>query len=408
MRAHAFFVLVFVACGSNADPVDAGSDAAGDANAIVDAHPIVDVVVEKEAGFAPGPHAPFPQSVNAGGSVVASPNVIPVFFANDAFQPQIEDFLSKVPSSAFWSALRTEYAVGPLTVGTSIVLADTPPAIATIDDVAALITAKLDANDPAWPAPNANNIYYMYYPSTTTLYDGTSVGCTGFGGYHSTWHTTTNVSYLFAVTARCTNLATLDLLTFNASHELVEATTDPYYVTYSGVDEAHAEWNQYPGSELGDLCETEPLSYQRTIGSYEIQRFWSNASAKNGHDPCVPVISAPYYNAVPVLTDDVTYDTTVTAKGVTVPLGTSRTIDVQLFSDAETSDWTLQAQDSSYLFGGATELTFSWDTASGNNGDTRALTITRVANGASGATEFVIFSTQSTSSYHAYYGIAGN
>ncbi len=282
--------------------------------------------------------------------------------------------------------------------------------MATIDDVAALITAKLDANDAAWPPPNANNIYYIYYPSTTTLYDGTSVGCTGFGGYHSTWHTTANATYIFAVTARCTNLVTLDLLTFNGTHELVEATTDPYYLTYPAVDEDHAEWNDYPGSELADLCETEPLSYQRTLGSYEVQRFWSNSSAKSGHDPCVPLIAAPYYNSVPVLNDAVTYTSSsvVTAKGVTVPLGTSKTIQVQLFSDAPTSDWTLQADDASYLFGGTTQLTFSWDQTSGNNGDTRALTITRVANGPSGATEFVIYSTQSSSSYHAYYGIAGN
>jgi hypothetical protein len=176
------------------------------------------------------------------------------------------------------------------------------------------------------------------------------------------------------------------------------------------VDDDHAEWNDYPGSELADLCETEPLSYVRTIGSYEVQRFWSNASAKNGHDPCVPLIAAPYYNSVPVLNDAVTYasNTTVTAKGVKVPLGTSKTIQVQLFSDAPTSDWTLSAQDASYLFGGTTQLTFAWDQTSGNNGDTRALTITRVANGPSGATEFAIYSTQSSSSYHAYYGIAGN
>jgi hypothetical protein len=36
------------------------------------------------------------------------------------------------------------------------------------------------------------------------------------------------------------------------------------------------------------------------------------------------------------------------------------------------------------------------------------LTITRVNDGASGGTEFVIYSTQSSSSSHAYFAVAGN
>jgi hypothetical protein len=353
--------------------------------------------------------------VNAGGTVLSAPNIVPVFFASDGLESDLEDLLSQLPASGYWTALRNAYpAVGPITIASSVVLSDTPPTTASIDDVADFIAGKLSASDPAWPAVTPNNVYVMYYPASTTLTLGSSVGCDGFAGYHSYWHTTTNTNFVFAAISRCPMLQTLDVATQNTTHEIVEATTDPLFgitPAYSSVDLAHIIWTQYPGNELADMCETEGLSYQRLIGPYLTARFWSNPSAANGHDPCAPVIAAPYYNSVPVTNDAVTLmlsGQSVMTEGVVVPLGMSVTVDVQLFSDAPTAPWTVQAQDSSYLFGGTPELTFTWDQTMGNNGDTLHLTITRVANDTSGGTEFVIYSTQSSSSYHAYFAVAGN
>ncbi len=366
-------------------------------------------------GFVEGAHGAFPQAENAGGPVLNAPNVVPVFFSGDGLESDLEDLLSQLPASAYWSALRSSYSlVGPITIAPSVVLTDTPPMMASIDDVANFIAGKLSAGDPLWPATTPNNIYVMYYPASTTLTLGSSVGCQGFAGYHSSWHTTSNATFIFAAISRCPMLNTLDVATQNSTHEIVEATTDPLFgatPAYVTVDSDHIIWTQYPGDELADLCEDEALSYQRLIGTYLTARFWSNPSAASGHDPCGPAIAGAYYNSVPVTTDNVTLmlsGQSVNTKGVTVPLGKSVTIDVQLFSDAETMPWTVQAQDASYLFGGMTELTFTWDQTMGNNGDTLHLTITRVNNGASGGTEFVIYSTQSSSSYHAYFSVAGN
>ncbi len=372
---------------------------------------------EAEAGFAPGPHGAFPQAQDPNGTLLTAPNVIPVFFSSDALETDLESLLSQLPASAYWAALRKDYPVGPLTIGTSIVLTDTPPATATVGDVGNFIASKLDASDPMWPPAATGNVYLMYYPSSTTLYDGSSVGCSGFAGYHSYWHTSAQVPFVYIAVSRCDKLQTLDVATQNTTHEIVEATTDPFFGTtpaYSGVDQDDIIWNQYPGWELGDLCEVEALSYQRLIGSYLTARFWSNIGAKTGHDPCAPMIAQPYYNSVPVTADDVTLTLSqgsVITKGVSVPLNTSKTIDVQLFSDAPTTPWTVQAQDSSYLFGtGSPELTFTWDATTGNNGDTLHLTMTRVQNNASiGGTEFVIYSQQgSGGNWHAYFAVAGN
>jgi hypothetical protein len=107
---------------------------------------------------------------------------------------------------------------------------------------------------------------------------------------------------------------------------------------------------------------------------------------------------------------NVTFDQmSITTQGIAVPLNQSRTLDIQLFSVAETDDWTLDAKDYNYFTGaGPSELQFAFDDVNGNNGDTRKLTITRVANGAIGGTEFVIYSQKSLTDYHAYFALAGN
>jgi hypothetical protein len=80
----------------------------------------------------------------------------------------------------------------------------------------------------------------------------------------------------------------------------------------------------------------------------------------------------------------------VVTKGVQIAVGQSKTVDVSLFSDGPTSDWMVQAIDTTQ----PPALTFSWDAQTGNNGDTLHLTITRTA---STSSEFVIESTSGTS-----------
>ena len=411
MGARAWIVVAaLVGCGGGAATLDDGG-----MDATADARPDAPAA---DAGVDAAPDAPthgaFPQAIDGGGGVLGAPVVVPVFFSGDALEPNLEAFLAALASSPYWSALESEYGVGPLTVAPSVVLDDTPPVNASIDDVADFIAAKLEPGDAgdaeagaAWPAPTPNTVYFMYYPASTTLTLGSSTGCDGFAGYHSNWHTASNQTFVFAAQARCPQLQTLDVATQNTTHELVESTTDPLFTTYASVDQAHAIWSSIPGYELGDLCEFEALSYQRMIGSSLVARFWSNSAAAQGHDPCAPAIPDPYYNAVPVLPDQVSitlFSQQVTTDGVSVPLHQSKTIAVQLFSDAPTSDWGLQAQD---LSSSGSELTFSWDQTSGNDGATRELTITRQANAASGGTEFVIYSQQSSSSWHAYFAVAG-
>ena len=95
------------------------------------------------------------------------------------------------------------------------------------------------------------------------------------------------------------------------------------------------------------------------------------------------------------------YDgTEVTTRGVSVPLGESRTIDVELEADGPTDDWTITATSNG-------ELAFAWDTQHGSAGDTLRLTITRLANGPWRGSEIALAATHADTANH-WYAFIGN
>ncbi len=405
-----------VACGGslqNGDDAGTGNDGG---TITIDAAPADAIAAKPDAGF-PGPHPEIPQVLNYGGSVLSAPNVIPIFFAGDADQSKIEDFLNQIAASSFWSEAVGEYGVGAMTIGKSIIVTDTAPTTTTPTAIENWIATYLDGSHPEFPAVTVNNVYSIFYPSTTTISDpqlGSS--CVTFGGYHDN-ASTTPLSAVIAVMPRCASFGAsiqgFDALTAGLSHELVEAATDPRLTdpAYAIVDYDHMVWNLMPLGEVGDMCAYQPQSYQRLVGSYLVQRPWSNASAKAGHDPCVPVLGQAYFNSAPVLTDAVTldyYGQNLPTKGVQIPLHQSKTIDVQLFADGPTSNWTVQAVDSTYNTSKPPQLQFSWDTQVGNNGDTLHLTITRIANGDYNGTEFFIYSEQGVQIANLWFGFVEN
>ena len=79
-----------------------------------------------------------------------------------------------------------------------------------------------------------------------------------------------------------------------------------------------------------------------------------------------------------------------TTKGVSIPVGQTKTVELDLYSDAPTSGpWKVSVLDlTSAFFGGPTALTFTLDKSEGQNRDTIMLTIKAVAKSALGASPF--------------------
>ena len=376
-RSLAFAVLGLAACASNNS--ETKPDAAPDA----------------PPPFAEAPHATAPQMVKMSGDVLATPKVVPIFFQNDAtMQAQVEQFLTLLGGSDYWTATTSEYGVGTLQIEPTIVTTDAPPTSDTALDT--WLKGHFNGQN-GWPAaPDPQAIYSVFLPAGVVLHTQFGDSCQAFGAYHDEATTATNQSVVYALMPRCPG--GIDELSASTSHELIEAVTDPRVETtpaYGDVDHDHYIWAYTPGAEVGDMCEYVDAAYQRLVGNYLVQRTWSNAAAAAGHDPCVPAAAgAIYYAAAPLLNDpeplDSIYGGTITTKGVKVALNQSATIEVDLFSDQPYGLCSVSAADIAQLGGGTAELAFSWDKENGQNGDKLHLTITRKANGMGQGSEFAL------------------
>jgi hypothetical protein len=255
---------------------------------------------------------------------------------------------------------------------------------------------------PAWGAADPSTIYLFFTPpGTTVTWMGTQTSCADFDAFHGE-DDLGEVAIPYIVGAACPGydgptVNDLQERTIAVSHELLEAATDPFPDTapaFNGEDTADAVWTLSVEGEIADLCELELDPYVALPDGSFVQRSWSNQAAAAGTNPCVPAPPGkPYFNAVPDLPDTVSIYG-VSAPGVVIPVGGSRTIVLHLFSDAPTTGpWTVTAMDVSQLDGGPARLSFSQAPASGQNGDLLELTITVLsADPASGIEPFLLVS----------------
>jgi hypothetical protein len=412
---------IFACGGDSSSQTDGGDEASatdgGGQDVIVEAAPDVDNGAPSSTY--PAFKVDAPQVMSGGGPVLATPKVVPVYFANDdtTFTGNVTAFLGKLGSSTFWGPTPpalTEYGVGALSTVAPVQLTENAPG--TIDDTAIQSWLAGKMTDPAWPTADVNTIYTIFYPTGSTITLQGQSSCSSFGGYHNNIKVGTQ-SIAYAVIPRCGkfgSLQGLDAVSAATSHELEEAATDPYPATngaFSQVDDNHIIWMfALGGGEVGDMCAQSPDAYYAPtdIGNV-VQRSWSNKSAKAGHNPCLPSDGLPYFNSMPVLTDKLTLGGgQLVSKGVTIPVGQSQTIEVDLFSDAATSGpWTVSALDTAQLQGQAPELKFDWDRTSGQNGEKLHLTITVLKASQYMAEGFIISSRLGTRE-NLWVGLVGN
>jgi hypothetical protein len=448
-------------CGSSsAGAAPAGSDAAAEASPSTgddagDAGSAADVL--EAAAYPAFVPTDIPQVATRGGPVLSLPKVYPIYYASDdpTFTAQITDFASKVGATSYWNTIASEYGVGSLMAESPIQLTavDNPPALYTDGDIRAWLAGKLsgaDAGDPAFPTPDANTIFAFFFPSGVVISedetppDGGADGgdldaaassaplsCSTFGGYHSSI-VVGGVNVAYAVIPRCSSFdgfTGIDAVTGAASHELIEAVTDPYPhpdPAYSTTDTAHRYWATVVGGggEIGDMCAQTLNSFTHfpDLPAYLVQRCWSNKTALTGGDPCVPIPTGDvYFNTIPVMPDILQVTgrgadggtSTIPTKGVQIAVGASKTIELDLFSNVPTTkDWTVTAYDTNTLAQVTPQLLqFSFDKSSGKNGDKIHMTIKVLSDGGRSTEAFMISSmmgSSETSPQYIWAGVVGN
>jgi hypothetical protein len=321
-----------------------------------------------------------PQIVGGTIPVISAPVVTPVYFSGETLQTDLDGMLTTWLASKYFAGSVSEYGVKSGSAGTSIVEGTYTPPITLMDtDVESWLSGELDGTHSEFGAVDAttlaSEIFVLYYPAATMISLGTATSCTDFNGYHAGVALGTGAVANYVVIPRCapgTGETQTDELTGVLSSLVVSAATDPIpsltptTTGFASFDALHLAFGVY-GGEVGTASPCETLDTVTPAGlPHAIVRTWSNVAASAYMDPCVPAPTGPYFIGVPVATSD----------SVTVPLGKTVTVDVQLLSSAKTSGpWTVKTASAE----GSTSFTYSVAPATGVNGDTLKLTITAPA-----------------------------
>jgi hypothetical protein len=218
-------------------------------------------------------------------------------------------------------------------------------------------------------------------PATATFVDNGEC-CFSFDGFHEdTQVNGVDVPVAF-VCGGCAGadgpgVSDVDELSITLSHELAEASTDPFPFSspgFAGADDDHVVWQFLAGAEVADMCEfLDDVKVTFPGVAHPFQRIWSNAQAKNGHEPCVPAPAGEiFFSSIPVLDEDVSLGGgggAIHTKGAIIAVGETKTVDVQLYSESALDIWGVQIFDSSAFVGGDPHLQIDQDVAFGQNGD---------------------------------------
>jgi hypothetical protein len=357
--------------GTDAPAADAGP---GDDGGVFGANcPAVDA-----AGFVEGPHGPLPTMAYQGGGILAAPQVITFTWPTTRGVSTLTSFGESITTTPWFAAVTKDYCIhdggtcitpGAPGIAVAITTAAAPLYVDTMGmgptgggvDLEAFINQQIAAAVAAKtiPAPGPNSLYAFYFPTTSTISMGDpdaggGESCSAFGGYHNSMlYTDGKTQIAYAIMPDCDSgdpAADLEGVTVAASHEILEATTDPYvngaggwYLDqWFGADAGptvpqirNAPWaNSYQFGEVGDNCESLVFQNWPLDSGVQVQRIWSPVAAAAGHNPCIPVPAGEtYYNTS---TDKVLY---------VADVGSTFTVDVSAFSDVARPSWRLDGID---------------------------------------------------------------
>lgn len=215
-----------------------------------------------------------------GGPILTHVDVHPVFWNSATkLQANANSFYPAVVTSPLYSML-AQYNIGFGTASNGIV--DTNRTRSVSDKTVQTRISTLIGNG-ALPAPGPNTYYPVHFPSgmTITAPDG-SRSCVVFCAYHGTFvRNGVNVNYGIIPDigqAGCNGGCGGSTVTNNtdsvASHELVEATTDPAVGLATVFGPPLGWYDQPDNQEIGDLCNAQ----QGSSSGFTVQKEWSNAA----------------------------------------------------------------------------------------------------------------------------------
>jgi hypothetical protein len=421
----ACIALCVAICGCSSSPAD--SDDANASHASSDSGTTGDAALASSdggtssdaavVGVTPAFVPEMPHVLNDGGTILSAPQIVTVTWSTDTNASALNAFGDAIGTSDYWKPL-AEYGIGAATSGAAnhISIDDAPAGSMTEDQLDTFVSQHVQAAPGnGWPVNSAQTMYVIYTPESMKVTSSGKNDCESTDGYHDETSSASNAHIVYAVVLESCH-DTTDVVTFStetASHEMIESATDPHIqsdLAWTGFDHDHLAWDIWQDwqDEVADACEYIPdADYAETAPfAYTVQRFWSNASASAGHNPCLRVPSQSYFNVTPldvapitVTVDDVTGSTTT--KGFEIPVGTTKTIRYGFYADGASDDWSVQFVEGDGFTSPTTpQLTITTDKTAGNNGDVANVSVTVNSAGATTGILMTAISTRGSDPIH--------
>lgn len=335
-RGFVLFLLL-AGCGDGAI-TSTSSDGGADATSPPD--------LTEGPDLAPWVHPPMPQLAAGSGKVLDHVNLVTITYPTTDNVLSAEAFGDYVFSSDWLHAVGDEYGIKGGKHLAKVELVEAAPKTISDGAIKAFLRAKIMDKTLPSPLDHDQMLYMIYFPLNTAINSGTEEVCSQFGGYHGEAnYVEGNVSkqFCYAVIGECAG--TTGEQTITASHELIEAMTDPFPYTAHGygldvgVDDP---WELENGQEVGDMCEYEDSVAD---GGFEVTKSWSNKAAAMGLDPCVPADRKVYENVMvlPEGVPELEAGSTATFRIIGWAVGNAAPWKVT-FEDGTNSAWTATAQ----------------------------------------------------------------
>lgn len=238
-----------------------------------------------------------------GGPVLSSVHVVKLNYGAGTYQSYVSGtgagtmsaFFNAITGSPYFTWLNNDYKTPSQAIGYGSFGGDftiTPSAVnngATITDSQIQVEISAQISSGHIPAPTANTLYMTFFPKGKKISQGGSYSCQGGGfcAYHGTMlRNGSNVYYGVmpdnstgsGCDSGCGTSSAYNNWTSVASHEMIEAVTDPAVGLASTYGPPLAWYNKTYG-EIGDICNAQQAIVTGTDGvGYTVQKEWSNST----------------------------------------------------------------------------------------------------------------------------------
>jgi hypothetical protein len=278
------------------------------------------------------PHTPFPTVPNQGGPILANPKIVTVSTRGHPYGSQLAAFGRWIVGTSWMTTAGREYGVHAGTYAGNATVAPPNATSMMSTDVEAWLAAAVAAGQvPAPRSASDRPLYVVFFPSGISVsLPGGLTSCTGFGGYHGEVQVgSVLTSYAFIpLCADMTGLGEEREMEWSASHEIMEAATDPLPISEPTwvVRDPTDPWS-YIGGEVADFCSGR-IGFE---ANHAVQPVFSAIAAAAGGNPCIPVTDSEPYVSV----------TSMPAWIPSVTAGSMVEFTLTGWSTAPASDWQL-------------------------------------------------------------------